>query len=334
MKSALGTIIRSFVEDHLKTEKGLLPASIRSYRDALRLFLTFVASDAKRHLTHLVVADLTFDRALRFLRYLEESRGNHARTYNHRLAVVRTLFEYLASRFPDLAATSGKVASIPLKEVPPPRTGGLDRKEISSLFRALPRTGKHALRDGALVLFLYNTGAGVQEVVDLRAGDLDLRDGLRVQLNGKSGKRRECSLWAETASVLGRLLLEMGATGPEDAVFCSRRGIPLTRFGIYKILRRHASIMGDRDHGQHRVRPQAFRRKDQDLLLDTEVGAVIRSWLGRVDPGAADPRAELPCHANREARRPEGSPSETSTALLPRGEWKDDMSLLNWLNSL
>ena len=50
---SLGQIVYSFIEDHLKTQKGLRPLSIKSYRDTLRLFLLFAARDAGRRIARL-----------------------------------------------------------------------------------------------------------------------------------------------------------------------------------------------------------------------------------------------------------------------------------------
>lgn len=84
----LGQIVRSFFEDHLKVQRGLRPASVRSYRDAMRLFLEFLARDARRGITKLSLHDLTVDRALAFLKHLEHGRGNHVRTRNQRRAAI------------------------------------------------------------------------------------------------------------------------------------------------------------------------------------------------------------------------------------------------------
>ena len=101
----LGPLIHSFFADHLITVKGLRPASVRSYRDTIRLLLCFAASDKHAKITRLSVEDLTFDRVLGFLRYLEHDRGNHARTRNQRLAALHTLFGYIASREPQMLGT-------------------------------------------------------------------------------------------------------------------------------------------------------------------------------------------------------------------------------------
>ena len=70
----LGPILHSFFVDHLITVKGLRPASVRSYRDTIRLFLQFAAADKHCKITRLALADLTFERVVGFLKDLE-SKG-------------------------------------------------------------------------------------------------------------------------------------------------------------------------------------------------------------------------------------------------------------------
>ena len=154
----LGPVLHSFFADHLITVKGLRPASVRSYRDTIRLFLSFAAADKGCRITRLSLCDLTFDRVVRFLRHLEQDRGNHVRTRNQRLAALHTLFEYIAGRSPEMLAVCQQVAAIPMKRVAPPETRFLERDEVEHLLRQLPREGQLALRDRALLLFLYNTG--------------------------------------------------------------------------------------------------------------------------------------------------------------------------------
>ena len=94
-KCKIGPIIYGFFEDYLKTQKGLRSASVRSYRDVLRLFLPFVAKDAHRKITRLSLQDFTADRLIQFLKYLENERGNHISTRNHRLSVLHSFFQYI-----------------------------------------------------------------------------------------------------------------------------------------------------------------------------------------------------------------------------------------------
>ena len=122
MPITLGRLIYSFFVHHLAAQKGLRPATIRSYRDTLRLFLTFVAAEARRPMTQLPLDDLTFERVLGFLRHLEMARHNQVPTRNQRLAALRTFFDYLGRCLPDRLHVCEQVAAIPTKRTPLPET--------------------------------------------------------------------------------------------------------------------------------------------------------------------------------------------------------------------
>ena len=334
----LGPVLFSFFEDYLKVQKGLRPASIASYRDTLRLFLGFVAQDANQRISRLDVCALTSDRVLSFLRHLEVDRHNHIRTRNHRLTALRGLFEYLASRRPEILAEAQRVAAIPSKRVPPPETGFLERDDINRLFAGLPSEGRRALRDRALLLFLYNTGARVQEVADLRRSNLALDDPPAVHLHGKGDKWRECPLWPATAELLGALITEQGGdNGPEVPVFAATHGRPLTRFGIYKIVRRHTgNLHVHRTSNEPRkVSPHVFRHTTAVHLLEAGVEVnVIRGWLGHVSLDTTNRYAEINMRAKEEALQACQAPVNSWEGFPRKPVWRDDQALLNWLGSL
>lgn len=329
----LGPIVHSFFIDHLITVKGLRPASVRSYRDTIRLLLCFMAESKGKRVTKLELADLSFQQVLEFLRYLEHDRGNHARTRNQRLAALHTLFEYIASREPEMLAVGQQVAAIPMKRTPPPETHYLELDEVQNLLAHLPSNGRHAQRDRTLLLFLYNTGARAQEVADLRVGNLELVDPAVVRLHGKGDKWRTCPLWRQTTGMLTELLAAGGQHTQDSPVFRSATGGPLTRYGIYKIVRRHAGYL-DNPRTNRTVSPHTFRHTAAMHLLEAGVEVnVIRGWLGHVDLSTTNRYAEINTRAKIEALR---STEPPGTTAAPRAHpiWRTDETLLKWLSSL
>lgn len=329
----LGPVLHSFFVSHLITVKGLRPASVRSYRDTVRLFLLFVAADKRCKVTRLSLHDLTFERVVAFLRHLEEDRGNHVRTRNQRLAALHTLFEYIAHRSPEMLGVCQRVAAIPMKRSAPAPTAFLERDEVEDLLRRLPSDGPLALRDRTLLLFLYNSGARVQEVADLRVEHLDLGDHPVVRLHGKGGKWRTCPLWEQTAQLLRALVgaVDPPAT-PQSAVFSSH-GRPLTRSGIYKVVRRHTSGF-DEPRSHRRMSPHVFRHTCAVHLVEAGVELnVIRGWLGHADLTTTNRYAEINTKAKEAALRACEPPS-TSEGSRGRPIWRSDETLLNWLASL
>jgi integrase/recombinase XerD len=98
------------------------------------------------------------------------------------------------------------------------------------VYRRLPRHGSLSLRDRGIFMVLYNTGARVQEIADLRIADADLEGPLRIRLHGKGDKWRSCPLWPETAGVLKRLTADVQESS--TPLFMSRQRKPLTRFNV------------------------------------------------------------------------------------------------------
>lgn len=329
---ALGTVVHSFFVDHLITVKGLRPTSVRSYRDTVRLLLTFAAHDKGCRITRLTLEDLTFERVVSFLRHLEVERKNHVRTRNQRLAAIHTLFDYIATRSPEMLKECQRVAAIPLKRSAPAETRFLERDEVHGLLRRLPDVGRLALRDHALLLFLYNTGARVQEVADVRVEHLDLGEHPVVRLHGKGDKWRTCPLWHQTADLLRSLLDDGPARSSGGPVFVAR-GHALTRFGIYKIVRRHASTLDD-PRVRRRVSPHTFRHTAAVHLLEAGVEVnVIRGWLGHADLTTTNRYAEINTRTKLAALRatePSGSSEVSRTTPI----WRSDTVLLDWLASL
>jgi integrase/recombinase XerD len=337
-KHALGQVIYSFFVDHLQTQRQLRPTSIQSYRDGMRLFLAFVAADAGRKITRLSLSDLTFDRVLGFLRHLEEDRHNHIRTRNQRLAMLHGFFEYIATSQPEILVVSERVAAIPTKRVAPPDTHYLEKEEVESLFSRLPLRGTHAARDRALLLFLYNTGARVQEVADLRTENLDLGPQPRAHLHGKGDKWRVCPLWPETTDQVKSLIGNpTGDDRAHDPVFRSRQGDALTRSGIYKIVRRHTSWLDRPEPSGHgrKITPHVFRHTTAVHLLEAGVDVnVIRGWLGHVSLDTTNRYAEITAKAKEAALRCCEVPSQASAGFPRAPVWRNDESLLQWLGTL
>jgi integrase/recombinase XerD len=335
---SLGALLHAFLADELPLQKGLRPSSVKAYRDTLRLFLTFIGTDVPCRLTQITLDALTLDRVLRFLQHLEEERHNHRRTRNHRLAILHAFFEFLGRRLPECLAVAQQVAAIPSKRVPPPETRFLDRDEIATLFHQMPEQGRFALRDRALLLMLYNSGGRVQEIADLRVEQLELGVHPRVRLHGKGDKWRICPLWDETALLIKQLInhAHSGASSARP-VFTSQHGRALTRFGIYKIVRRHTRDLHTSQAGPdpHHISPHVFRHSCAVHMLEAGVDVnVIRGWLGHVRLETTNRYAEITVRAKEAALRLCEPPTGEKHVQSPKPVWREDEALLAWLASL
>lgn len=334
--STVGQVLFSFFEDHLKVQKGLRPGSIKSYRDTIKLFLVFVARACRKPVTRLALADLSSQRVLEFLQMIELQRHNKPQTRNQRLAALHSFYRYLATHHFEMLVEAERVEAIPNKRTTPAATRYLEPDEVEQLFQALAAAqGSRALRDRALFMLLYNTGARVQEIADLRVGDVDLDGPMRVRLHGKGDKWRGCPIWPETAALLGQLDT-VRAGDAQAPLFVSSRRQPLTRFGIYKLVRRHTQDLarhGARDQ-RKTISPHTFRHTTGVQLLESGVEAnVIRAWLGHVSLDTTNRYAEITMRT-KQAALAACMPPTTSAASPARMGWRQDQNLMEWLQSL
>ncbi len=277
----IGDILHSFLVDYLPIQRGFLPSSVKSYRDVLRLYLQFTSTQAKCKMTKLDLRHFNLESITRFLSWLETDRTNSVRTRNHRLAVLHTFCEYLASHAPEYLTEAQRIATIQVKRCHPAETFFLEVNEVNQMLQSASSGAKVVLtlRDRAILLFMYNTGARVQEVAGLKLAQLELHAN-RVRLYGKGGKWRSCPLWKETVEILKRML-DGRDLSPTDSVFLSNVGKPLTRYGIYKLVRKHTSeIKKKRMDGTAKpISPHTIRHTTAIHLLESGVEVnVIRGW--------------------------------------------------------
>ena len=283
----LGRELVRFLEEFLPGQRGLSPNTVRSYRDAMLLLLQFAAADAKRPVDRLQVSDLTAERVAAFLNHLQSERSNGIATRNARLGAIHVFARFLAARMPEALGTLQRVIAVPYKrgarEVP---IEYLERAELEAVLQSIDRSSVLGRRDYALFALMFNTGARVQEALDVRRRDVRLDAPPQVRLHGKGNKVRLCPIWPVTAKLLRVYIDELPASDgdPADALlFTNARGQPLTRFGVRYLLRRYVAAAAKvvpslRDKSIH---PHSLRHSTAIALLKSGVDfATISQWLG------------------------------------------------------
>jgi site-specific recombinase XerD len=116
----------------------------------------------------------------------------------------------------------------------------LENDELKAILDSVDVNSRNGLRDKALFIFLYNTGARVQETIDVKIEDLKLDAPGKVKLVGKGKKERACPLWPETIDAVKDYLKHREPDNPgENHVFLNTNGKSITRFGIRYIIKKY-----------------------------------------------------------------------------------------------
>jgi site-specific recombinase XerD len=333
LPNLLGAIVRDYFMDHLPRIRGTSPHTIHSYRDSLVLLLRFLSACRKRPMTELDLTDLDPPGILAFLSYLERERKNTVATRNVRLTAIHALFRFVASRNPEHLELAQRVLGIPFKRALERAIDYLEREEIDSILKVIDRASPQGSRDYALLATMFNTGARVQEIADLRACDLQLTKPFQVRLFGKGKKERYCPLWPQTAAVLRAFWNERNLDSRSEArLFLNHRGGPLTRFGIRYILaqcfdRASKNVPNLRNK---RLHPHSMRHSTAVALLKSGVDlSTISHYLGHTSPTTTNRYAKVDLEMKRRAIARVKPVSRQS-----RRPWSRDSTILDWLESL
>jgi integrase/recombinase XerD len=297
--------VQKFFQDYLKAHRGLSSNTILAYRDAIKLFLAFLSKHTRSRTTDLSLNDLSAENALSFLSDVEKTRQCSVTTRNLRLSALRTFFEYLVTQDTVHAGQYQRVVSIPIKQSSHRMMEYLEVKEVKAVIDCIDRKEASGRRDYALLNFLYNTGARVQEACDLRIENVHFEPPPLVTITGKGRKTRQVPLWPETAILLKSYIAERGPfKDPLNNVFLNARGQSLTRFGIRYIIR--SRITAAADHcpslAKKKVGPHTFRHTTAMPLLQSGVDlTVIKNWLGHVSLDTTHAYVEIDLEMKRKA---------------------------------
>ena len=328
-RTLIGPWIRRFLLEHVVSDRNLTRNTQASYRDTLLLWLPFVSRAQQKPIDRLTIDDLSASGLRSFLQYLEKDRGCSGATRNLRLAAIHSLAKFIGMRSPEHVAWSTEMRAVPFKKTPKSSLTYLDKAEIDALLKAPDLRTPQGNRDYALLLFLYNTGARVEEAAHLTIEAITWSNPPAVRLVGKGDKTRCCPLWKRTVEVLKPLV---AGRKPQEFVFLNRRDEPLTRFGIYSLVRRAAAEAGRTlpSMAAKRISPHCLRHSCAVHLLRSGVDInTIRAWLGHVSLDTTHIYAEVDLEMKAKALALCDLPNEVATK-----PWHSDAGLIGFLKAL
>jgi site-specific recombinase XerD len=278
----LAPLLESYFLERLMRQQGASEHTLAAYRDTFRLLLCFTQRRLGKAPSALDLGDLDADLIAAFLHHLEAERHNSVRTRNARHAAIRSFFRYSALQEPAHSAVIQRVLAMPQKRFARRLVCFLSRCEIESLLDAPdPRTWL-GRRDHALIRLAVETGLRVSELTGLRCDDVVLGHGAHVHCQGKGRKERCTPLSSQTVRVLQDWLRRRQGR-PEDPLFPSARGTPLSRDAVERLLAKHVATAARTCPGlrRKRVSPHVLRHSAAVSLLQAGVDrSVIALWLG------------------------------------------------------
>ncbi|MBK5245453.1 MAG: tyrosine-type recombinase/integrase [Eubacteriaceae bacterium] len=327
--------LTDFFSVYLTAQKNVSKNTIYSYRDAFKLLFKYCQEVKGIAIERITIDLLTAGLIKDFLYWLEHERKCSISTRNQRLASIHSFFRYIQGEAPAGIHHFQKVISISTKKAGKKVVGHLSPDAMKLILEQPDKNSSKGRRDLTLLSVLYDTGARVQELIDIKVIDLALDPLPVISLTGKGNKMRRVPLMKNVVTLLQGYLSERDLNKQwknQYPLFINNQHNKLTKEGVAYILGKYVKMASEKSQVvPKRVSPHVLRHSKAMHLLQAGVNLIyIRDFLGHVDLKTTEIYARTDTETKRKAI--EKAYPDIITGQLPA--WNKDKELLIWLSQL
>lgn len=328
--------LTSYLAKHLPGEVGASSNTIQSYRDTFSILIKYCASERNIPAEKLTLHQLDKKLIEDFLNWLETERKCSVSTRNQRLAAIHAFFKHLQLEQPQALYQYQQILAIPMKKTRKKSINYLTLESVKNLLDMPDRSTRGGRRDLVLLSLIYDSGARVQEIADVRVADVRLHPPATIKLTGKGNKTRIVPLMEPMARLIDQYLKDSKLHLPqcnEYPLFHNSAGNKLTRSGISYILKKYFRRAKNLfpEYFPDTISPHVLRHSKAMHLLQSGVNLVyIRDLLGHANIQTTEIYAKADSSMKRKAL--EDAYADVVSDELP--EWQQNADLLEWLKNL
>lgn len=325
--------LATYLTNYLPLQQGASVNTIKSYRDSFTIFLRYCRD--VRHIKPETLRMSMFSRRLveEYLLWLEQEHKCSISTRNHRLAVIQAFMRYAAVEHPEHLNICSALMAIKQKHAPTKTIDYLSIDELKAILARVDTKTNSGKRDIAILALLYDSGARVQELIDLKLGDIHIQTPATAKLCGKGRKARIVPIMPETARIVSSYIATYNLSEPQQPLFINRKHENFSRSGIEFVISKYVllAIPFAKSLSRKKVSPHVFRHSKAMHLVQAGVNIVyIRDLLGHVSIQTTEVYAKADSEAKRKAL------ASASKNILPVSKFSapKKKELLDWLKNL
>ncbi|HDL19827.1 MAG TPA: integrase [Nitrospirae bacterium] len=337
----LSACIHQYFDQYLLQIIGASDDTIKSYRSAFTLFLSFAAQHLSVPVKELNVEHLTPTLIFAFLEHLEDHRNNLPRSRNSRLAAIKSLFKMIRLMHPEYRKTADRILNIPQKRFSRPLIGYMTEDEILKVFQSVDLKRKQGFRDYTILHLLYDSGARASEMATLNLGYFDPQK-RTLAIVGKGNRYRLIQLWPKTTQLLNGYI-EKYRLQPKspymDRMFINQRREEFTRHGIHRLCKKYLTRSLPAKRIKDLNPAHSFRHSRAVNMLSCGASITdIKNHLGHANIESTMVYLQLNLTRKREVQKQFIKYTQSILPEDPKFEelldWENKQETLNWLDSL
>jgi len=334
-RDEFSTLLTRYLAHYLPVQRNLSSNTVRSYRDTFKLLLTFCRDMKGMNISKLTIKQLDKKCIEDFLLWLSTERNASPTTYNQRLYALHAFFDYVMTEEPEYMEHCQRILKISGMETPDKPARYLTVTDLERILSSPDISNKRGRRHLTLLTVLYDTGARVSELVDIRIQDVRLEFPAVITLHGKGGKERTVVIMKQTAALLQSYFAENRIDPKvhfDMPLFWNSHRQKLTRSGITYIVKKYSEEAILENPGVPlKISPHTFRHTKAMHLVQANVNPIyIKDYLGHANLSTT----EIYARADNEAKRAVLEKASERFQLPKASDWEHDAELIEWLSSL
>ncbi|PKM86079.1 MAG: integrase [Firmicutes bacterium HGW-Firmicutes-12] len=326
--------ITKYLSEYLPGQRNVSTNTMRSYRDTCKQLIIFLNETYGLKPERIAFINITAEHIKNYLNWLEKERKVSISTRNQRLAAIHSFYRYALTEYPDILFESQRILGIKFKKKNHPTIDYLTRDCMGCILEQPDIFTKRGRRDLTLITTLYDTGARVQELIDLKMCDVRLQKPATVLLTGKGDKSRCVPLMDKTKNLLETYMREANLfeNGRQQIpLFHNSRYEKFTRPGISYILNKYFNLAREKSPDisfPKTIHPHILRHTKAVHLLEAGVNLIyIRDILGHVSITTTEIYLKAETELKRNAL--ENAYPQIVSQDIPL--WTKNTELIQWL---
>ena len=254
-------------------------------------------------------------------------------TINQRLAGIKSFINFAQYESVENLAYLQSVLSVKSLKTTTRQVDYLTEEQMNKLINLPPTDTFTGLRHRIIMCLLYDTGARVQELCDLKIEDINLGNNPTVKLHGKGSKIRIVPISKNMNQILEVYISKYftDVTLRKEYLIRNKNNQQMSRDGIEYIVQKYASILKNNDPSfPSKVHPHMFRHSKAMHMLAVDIPIVyIRDFLGHEDISTTM------IYARADSRKKNEAINNLAPKLIEENyvDWNKDKDLLDFLNS-
>lgn len=325
-------LITKFLTEYLPLHRNCSKNTISSYKDSLKLFILFLRDGKSMNINKFKMHQINRELIIEFIEWLE-NRGNSPVTINHRLAGIKSFINFAQYESVENLAYLQPVLSVKSLKTTTRQVDYLTEEQMNNLINLPPTDTSTGIRHRIIMCLLYDTGARVQELCDLKIEDINLGNNPTVKLHGKGSKIRIVPISKNMNQILEVYISKFFSDIKlkNEYLIKNKNNQQMSRDGIEYIVQKYATILKNNDPSfPSKVHPHMFRHSKAMHMLAVDIPIVyIRDFLGHEDISTTM------IYARADSRKKNEAINNLAPKLIEENyvDWSKDQDLLDFLNS-